>query len=669
MVVPARALLFTLFFYSVAAYSQQSDGESASHSTEQQSAGTTSKIQLPASAFASLPEYESVSLSPSGRKVAFVRNISEPEHLALLSTFDLDTGKRFLLVKSDNDEVKLNWFRWANDETLVISAKFGSRERGTRYYQTRLMAMRYDDQGVKPKVLIKPRRASFGSSAGGNHMSQFQDNVIDYLPDDPGHIMVAVDFDVPNMPSVYKIALKNGKKSRIEKGKRQIRSWITDQQSRLRIGVAYDYDDGDVSIYERKDNDAKFRTLFKYNSLKDDGPTILGFDLDPNVLYLRKYKGDKLALYSMDLTSLEQTLVFADDNYDVDGRLIYSSKTREVIGVGHAHAQWGIHYFKNGRESFHKGLDAALPETSNFFQSFSEDENRYILYAESDNVPGIFLLGDRKNQSLQGIFETYPQLNEITIANNKKVSYQTRDGLEIEGYLTLPTSGEAPFPTVIHPHGGPGARDYSGFDFWTAFMSHRGYAVFRPNFRGSSGYGREFSEAQMRRWGLEMQDDLTDATKWLIAQGTADPSKICIVGASYGGYAATMATVKTPDLFKCAVSFAGVSHLPKLAYRQKQFLGGDLVVENQIGDDKDDMRARSPYYNVEKVKVPTLLVHGKEDRVVHVEQSRLYADELEDHNKAVTYIEFENGDHHLTLGENRKRFFEEMDTFLADHLK
>lgn len=623
--------------------------------------------QLPSSYFGALPEFSRPMLSPDGKKIAFIRNISQPKHLALLTTYDIEKDKTYLILQSDNEETKLNWFRWANNDDLIISAKFGSKYRSTRYYQTRLLSMRYDAIGVKPKELIKPRFMT--ATIIGNHTSQFQDNVIDYLRDDPEHILVAVDLDKPNLPSVYKINIHTGKKKRIIKGKREIRDWVTDRQSQVRIGKAYDYDSGDVVIFERKNDDSDLRVIFEYNSWQDNGITILGFDLDPNIMYFRTYKGDKLALYSMDLTSMAKTLIFEDENYDVDGGLVYSSKTNDVIGVSHAQAEYGVHYFKNGHLPFHQALDNALPETRNYLQSFDRDENRYLLYSENDNIPGSYLLGDRAEGTLSILLETYPQLPPDSLAKNKLVSYKTRDGLEIEGYLTLPLFGEAPYSTVIHPHGGPGARDYHGFDYWTAFMSHRGYAVFRPNFRGSSGYGKEFSEAQMKRWGLEMQDDISDATHWLIKEGIAKEEKICIVGASYGGYAATMATVKTPDLFACAVSFAGVTHLPKLAYRQRRFLGGDLVAENQIGDDSSDMQARSPYYNVAKVKTPTLLVHGREDRVVHVEQSQLYAEELEDNGKPFKYIELESADHHLTIGSNRMRFFEELDTFLATYLK
>jgi dipeptidyl aminopeptidase/acylaminoacyl peptidase len=619
--------------------------------------------QLPSSYFGALPEFSRPMLSPDGKKIAFVRNISDPNHLALLTTYDIEKDKTYLILRSDNDETKLNWFRWVNNDDLIISAKFGSKYRSTRYYQTRLLSMRYDAEGVKPKEMLKRDNRSSART------SQFQDNVIDYLRDDPEHILVAVDLERPNLPSVYKINVHTGRKTRIIKGKREIRDWITDRQSQVRIGEAYDYDSGDVVILERKNENTDLRAIFEYNSWKENGITVLGFDLDPNIMYFRTYKGDKLALYSMDLTTMAKTLVFEDENYDVDGDLVYSSKTNDVIGVSHAHAKYGVHYFKDSRLPFHQALDNALPETHNFLQSFDHEENRYLLYAENDNIPGIYLLGDRAKGTLGVLLETYPQLPSESLAKNKMITYKTRDGLEIEGYLTLPVFGEPPYSTIIHPHGGPGARDYQGFDYWTAFMSHRGYAVFRPNFRGSSGYGKAFSQAQMKRWGLEMQDDITDATHWLVKEGIAKEDKICIVGASYGGYAATMATVKTPDLFACAVSFAGVMHLPKLAYRQRRFLGGDLIAENQIGDDSTDMQARSPYYNAAKVKTPTLLVHGKEDRVVHVEQSQLYADVLEDFNKPFKYVELESADHYLTMGPNRMRFFEELDAFLATYLQ
>ncbi len=254
------------------------------------------------------------------------------------------------------------------------------------------------------------------------------------------------------------------------------------------------------------------------------------------------------------------------------------------------------------------------------------------------------------------------------MSEHKRISYKARDGIEITGYLTLPKTGEAPYPTIIHPHGGPGARDVDGFDYWTSFFAHRGYAVLRPNFRGSTGYGYEFSQSQMGGWGMAMQDDLEDGLNWLVEDGIANNDKVCIVGASYGGYAARMGIAKTPDLYKCAVSFSGVSSLKQLVSDSRKYVNSKWV-KNQIGSDSDDLKMRSPYYQVENIKTPILVIHGEDDRVVDVKQSRMFADELEDEDKSFEYIELENGDHYLSIQRNRHAAFEAIDEFLKKHLQ
>jgi dipeptidyl aminopeptidase/acylaminoacyl peptidase len=207
----------------------------------------------------------------------------------------------------------------------------------------------------------------------------------------------------------------------------------------------------------------------------------------------------------------------------------------------------------------HDALANAIPEQSNYLLNTSTDQRKYLMYSQSSNTPGRFYIGDRDKGSLNYLFGEYAKIDPSVLSTSKRVVYKARDGLEIEAFITLPKAGKAPYPLIVNPHGGPGARDTGGFDSWAQFFASRGYAVIQPNFRGSSGFGLEFSEAQMRAWGLQMQDDLTDAANWMVGEGYVDKDNMCIAGASYGGYAATMATVKTPDLFKCAVSFAGVT--------------------------------------------------------------------------------------------------------------
>jgi dipeptidyl aminopeptidase/acylaminoacyl peptidase len=254
------------------------------------------------------------------------------------------------------------------------------------------------------------------------------------------------------------------------------------------------------------------------------------------------------------------------------------------------------------------------------------------------------------------------------LPETEKVSYQARDGLKIEAYLTLPNNFDGkPIPAIIQPHGGPMVREYGGFDYWTQFFVNRGYAVLQPNFRGSSGYGHEFEMQAVGQYGMAMQDDLTDATNWLIKQGIADPGRICIVGASYGGYAALLAAAKTPDLFQCAISFAGLSDLLAQRNKARNYVNKVVALE-QYGRDSKQLEDNSPINLVDKITIPLLLVHGDDDRVVDVEQSRAMVEALEDRDKKFEYIELEHGTHYLDNQQHRTTLFKAMDTFLARYL-
>jgi dipeptidyl aminopeptidase/acylaminoacyl peptidase len=231
-------------------------------------------------------------------------------------------------------------------------------------------------------------------------------------------------------------------------------------------------------------------------------------------------------------------------------------------------------------------------------------------------------------------------------------------------------------PLVVMPHGGPDDRDYLRFDWWTQFLANRGYAVFQPNFRGSSGYGDAFTKAGLHQWGLKMQDDITDGVKKLIADGVADPDRICIVGASYGGYAALAGATFTPDLYKCAASFAGVSNLRTMLQRAGAE-HGDINTSHasfwisRIGDlskDSDQIDATSPALHADKVKIPILLMHGKSDTTVPVEESEQERDALERAGKKVTFIQFDGDDHYFGLAATRIGMLTALEKFLHDNI-
>jgi dipeptidyl aminopeptidase/acylaminoacyl peptidase len=618
--------------------------------------------ELPVESFSQLPSYIRPTLSPSGNKIAYIINYQSPE-IALLTTVDLITGKKQHIVKSDNEERKIRWFTWVNEKTLLVSIVFAAKRYRTDTTETRLLAIDIDGDEPVQRQVVKTRRGVYDDG----RVSQFQDSVVSFLPDDPEHVLIELDLDVANLPSVYKVNVNTGRKSRITKGKISVRSWMADRQGNLRLGEALSYKTGEAAIRVRIGDDDKWHKMFEFNALEEPGITPLGFAKDPNILYYNAYQNDKKALFKIHLPSKKITLVFADVDYDVDGSLIYSKKTNDVIGINHSNSEDGRIYWNDSRVDFQKSLNKALPDSDVYLVDFSRDENIYLLYTENDYTPGMYYLGDRKGKFLRPILEQYPALVPEVLSEHQFVTYTTRDGTELEGYLTLPLNADGPVPAILHPHGGPGARESDGFDYWTSFFANRGYAVFRPNFRGSTGYGYEFAQSQMKGWGLTMQDDLTDAANWLVEQKIAKPDSMCIVGASYGGYAAAMAAVKTPGLFKCAVSFAGVTNLKQLVSRSRGYTNSKFV-KNQIGNDSDDLEARSPYYHAEKVNIPMLFLHGADDRVVDVEQSRMMVDKLQKLDKSVEYIEFENGDHYLSIQRNRHAAFKAMDVFLKTHL-
>lgn len=616
--------------------------------------------------FSRLPAFQQVKLSPSGARLAFIHNTQAENGLAILTTFDIASSNKEQLIKSDNIKVKINWFRWANDDVLLISARYETSTNGGLYYQTRLLKIDLSKPERELKRVTRKRKKVLSESS--QYTSQYQDNVIDILPDDPDHILMQLDYDTRAMPSVYKVNLNKARPVRIEKAKLNIRHWMTDQQNVVRVGRSRDFTNSLIKYYHRLAKNDEFEVLFQYDFIKDKPIHIMGFGLDPNILYYRAYNGNFRAVYKMDLRTKESELVLSNDGYDVDGRLIYSKKTNDVIGISNHHSEFGKYYFDDNNYALARGMKKALGNKSVRVVSFDQNENRYIALVQSDTSSPQYFFGVRKDKQIIKLFSQYPKLDNKEFSRHKKIKYIVRDNSEIEAYLTLPKFGDAPYPTVLHPHGGPGARDYSGFDPWVAFMVSKGYAVMRPNFRGSTGYGYEFAKAQMGRWGLEMQDDITDAAKWLIDEGIANPAKICVFGASYGGYVAKMATVKTPDLFTCAVSFAGISDLNKLVRNQKKYMGGKIIAKFQIGDNRKDLRERSPITFVEKIKTPLLVMHGDQDIIVDIEQSKDFIDELEDEDKVFKYVEFEYGDHYLSIQKNRSLFFEELDMFLEQHL-
>ena len=613
--------------------------------------------QLPVEAFGNLPEVSQLKLSPDGNKVAYMRIV---DGSTLIGVTDLIKFKTKYILRTDNQKFKIGWHRWANNNMLLVSADYPVSRRNVKYTETRLLKVTIDGS-VSAKTIMLPK--------ANERYPQFQNNIIDMLPDDPDHILMALDLNIANHPDVYKVNLHSSKKrSRIYRGKSDIYDWLTDRQHRLRLGFGRDDTRIFYRFYDLKTE--KWRNIWEYEIFDAPDITPLGFGLNPNDLYIRADHNGRYALFKVDVSKsdLPRELVYSDENYDIEGSLIYSQKTNDVIGVYHGEASNAKVFFEPNHANFQKSLNKAIPDAYNDIASYSANERRYILFTSNPKTPGAYYLGDRDTGKLDFLLDRYPLLINKKLSGKTKIIYQARDETTIEGYVTLPHDNSPKHKAaLIIPHGGPMARNYGGFDWFTEFFASRGYTILEPNFRGSSGYGFDFEMASIKNWGGAMQDDLADGAQWLTKNYDIDADKICIIGASYGGYAALMAAVKQQDIFRCAGSFAGVSDLEYIVRKARHFTN-NKIVKKQIGDDSDKLEQQSPVNFAKKINIPVLLIHGDKDRVVNVQQSRMMYDELKDYKKDVEYIELKNGNHHLQIEANRVKTLASFEQFLKKHL-
>ena len=626
---------------------------------------------LPLDAFANLPMVSSVQLSPDGQRIATLVNTGDDTVLAVRDVAGSPTMKP--LLKTDNKQFRFSWIRWVNGERLLVSIAFPSRRGWAEVSETRLISISRD--GGEPVNLV--RRPAFERSG---RLAQFQDRVIDWLPEDGQHVLMEIDDDGRGDPDVFRVDVNTGRRQAVHRGRKNVMHWITDRSHRVRVGILRD--DNDFEVLVCNADGSNWRTAWRYRQFDRHAVEPMGFGADPDKLYIRADHEGREAVFEVDLAdpALPRKLLLSNPKWDIGGELLIAPKTGAAIGVDTGMlAESGGNVWDAEYKQLVRAIDEALPSRYNRLMQFSADGKRYLLYSSGNGVPGSYLLGQRDKGELSPLAEAYPGLAGRKLPLKRGYTVKARDGMQVPVLLTLPNNLPAPvegrepknLPTVLLPHGGPISLDTYAFDPWVQFLADRGHAVLQVNFRGSSGLGHEHMSAGLKRWGLEMQDDLTDAVKWLVERGTADPARICVVGASYGGYAALMGAAKTPELYRCVMSFAGVTDLIDLGAHRRQFIGGQAAYEEMVGStwsDSDRLKATSPRRLASQIQAPVLLIHGTLDRSVPFEQGEDMAEALKRAGKRYRFIKQEDGDHHLSHQAHRTQFFREMEAFLAENI-
>ncbi|MCZ6594156.1 MAG: S9 family peptidase [Bacteroidetes bacterium] len=498
--------------------------------------------------------------------------------------------------------------------------------------------------------------------------------IIDDLKNNEEEMIIGLNNRNPQVFDPYRININSGEMELLYENPGDITGWGTDHEGKLRI--AYVTDGVDTSILYRENEADEFKEVITTDFKQTLSPQFFDFD-NGNIVYALSNLGrDKLAVVKYDLKeNKEVEEIYINSEVDVDG-ISYSDKRKVLTSINYTDTKHNRKYLDAQTEQLFSKLDNDLGADNEYFiTSTNKDEDKFLIYMGNDKSRGSYYFYDQETDALSLIADLSPWLNPDHLASMEPISYTSRDGLTIHGYLTLPVGREAKnLPVVIHPHGGPWARDRWGYNSGVQLLANRGYAVLQMNFRGSTGYGKEFWEISFKQWGQAMQDDVTDGVTWLIDQGIADPDRIAIYGGSYGGYATLAGITKTPDLYAAAVDYVGVSNLftfmetiPPYWEPYKKML------YEMVGDpgtnDSIMMKANSPVFQVDKIKAALFVAQGANDPRVAQAESDQMVEALEKNGVIVQYMLKENEGHGFRNEENRFDFYNAMIEFLDTNLK
>lgn len=602
--------------------------------------------RIPLKDFFDNPKISSAVISPDGRQLAFLA----PEG-ARLNVWVCDVAEGVDSAKPithDTQRGIVN-FVWTRDSRYVL---FEQDQGGDENFHL----FRADPLHPDAKSLDLTPMA--GSKA----------EVIDLPRERPREAVVSINVRDKRYFDAYRLDLASGKLALLEKNPGDVDAWHVDTHGDIRACTAQVGTKTEIRV--RDSATGPFRTLATYPD--EESPEVHGFSSDGTFLYFSSARdADTERLVKLDLKSGLETVIDADPDYDL-GEVLISDRTNELLGVAYNKDRL---IYKPFDKQFARDLEilGKLHEGDILFRSSTGDEQKWIIAYNSPTDPGATYLYDRATGEAQFLYRPRPWLPRDELVNMQPISFPSRDGLTIHGYLSLP-KGVRPknLPTVLIVHGGPWARDDWGYDPEVQFLANRGFAVLQLNYRGSTGYGKKFLNAGNREWGGKMLDDLIDGANWIVHQGIADKGRLGIYGGSYGGYATLAALAFRPKVFACGVDYVGVSNLLTFMKTIPPYWETFReLMYKRVGNPKTDhdlLRARSPLYSAEKIEAPLFVAQGYNDpRVNHAEAEQIVA-ALRANKKPVEYLVKMDEGHGFENPENRLDFYARMEAFLEKHL-
>jgi len=605
---------------------------------------------IPIARFAELPQLRKPILSPDGHRIAARSTANGETALVILDADHPET----VINKIKIGKASVADLNWAGNGRLLLQVL--SKEKlpgGDEIPFLRLISIDVDTGASR----VVDRRSQ-GTYAG------------DVLYTDPSGswALVAGQDDIFSYPSVKRVDLATGNSKVIENPRDGVWDWYADDQGIVRAGISYD--GNRWTIWYRDKPEEKLHEIHgKFP--KDDNSTVDRFIFrgDKSWIVTNERTG-RFGLYKYDVKT--QTIgepIFENAEVDLDD-VYYDAVTGDVDAVEYEDDRPRVYWLDADMKALQAKLDKAVPTSVNLPVDWSKDDKRALIFSSSATDPGLYYLLDRTSLQMHPVLNPYPDIDPAALAPVKPIRYQARDGLMLRGYLTLPVGRDAKgLPLIVLPHGGPFARDDWDYDPLVQFFANRGYSVLQPEFRGSTGFGKDFAEKGYGEIGKKMQDDLDDGVDWLVKSGEVDPKRVCIVGLSYGGYAALWGAIRNPDRYRCAASWAGPSDLPAMMhYDRKSFSATRYFREwrKKFSGDSD-LDAVSPVHFADRLKIPVLIGHGEDDDTVPAKQSHKMVDALIKAGANVTSVFYKDSQHDFGSSADLQDWLQHLEAFLSKY--
>ncbi len=606
---------------------------------------TTTTELIPREILFGNPDKTSPEISPDGTKMAYLAPVNN-----VLNVWVGTVGSDDYQPVTKDEDRGVRFYFWAQDNQHILYIQDVGGNENWRLYATNLETRETRD------------------------MTPFEDvqvHIIDHDKHFPNELLIGMNKENPQVHDVYHLDLTTGELKLVAKNPGNVAGWVTDAKFKVR-GSVVALPDGGNELHVRENEDAEWRTLVKWDA--DDSLTSgpLGFTLDGQSIYLQDSRNVNAGrLVKMNIASGDITVIAEDPQYDVGGVMVHPD-TREIQAVAFTRDrnEWQVL-----DESIKKDIEniQSIHQGDFFVTNRDNADATWIVAFTADNGPVPFYAYDRKSQKATFLFDNQPALNKYRLSTMEPISFTSRDGLTVHGYLTLPVGEKrSNLPMVLNVHGGPWGRDTWGYRPDAQWFANRGYACLQVNFRGSTGYGKDFLNAGDKEWGRNMHNDLVDAVQWAVDKGIADPKKVAIFGGSYGGYAALVGATFTPDLFCCAVDIVGPSNLITLIRTIPPYWSTFLATfHKRVGNpdtEEEFLKSRSPLFKVNQIKIPILIGQGANDPRVKQAESEQIVEAMKSKGIDYEYMLFPDEGHGFAKPENRLKFFAAAEKFLAKHL-